>query len=179
MKRLLSYEISGRSIFDEYKNATLEHLTDIQRAIRFMYLITQSFGGQGNHYGYGTNTLPSQKIFDCNLDELQERLKNTYIENLDFQKIIEKYDREYTLFFLDPPYYGTAGYKAEFGIKEQLKLRDILKNIKGKFILTINDCEETRSWYKDFNIKEVEVHYSVSRQSEGRKRNKELIITNY
>ena len=46
MKRLLSYEISGRSIFDEYKNATLEHLTDIQRAIRFMYLMTQSFGGQ-------------------------------------------------------------------------------------------------------------------------------------
>ncbi len=155
MKRLLPYEISGRSIFDEYKNAILEHLTDIQRAIRFMYLITQGFGGQGNHYGYGTNTLPSQKIFDCKLDELQERLKNTYIENLDFQKIIEKYDREYTLFFLDPPYYGTAGYEAEFGIKEQLKLRDILKNIKGKFILTINDCEETRRWHKDFNIKEV------------------------
>ena len=55
----------------------------------------------------------------------------------------------------------------------------MLQNLKGKFILTINDCEETRSWYKDFNIKEVEVHYSVSRQSEGRKRNKELIITNY
>ncbi|MCX0356325.1 DNA adenine methylase, partial [Clostridium perfringens] len=94
-------------------------------------------------------------------------------------KIIEKYDREYTLFFLDPPYYGTSGYEAEFGIKEQLKLRDMLKNLKGKFILTINDCEETRSWYKDFNIKEVEVPYSVSRQTEGRKRNKELIITNY
>ncbi|MDM0612767.1 DNA adenine methylase, partial [Clostridium perfringens] len=31
----------------------------------------------------------------------------------------------------------------------------------------------------DFNIKEVEVPYSVSRQTEGRKRNKELIITNY
>ncbi|HAT4337704.1 TPA: DNA adenine methylase, partial [Clostridium perfringens] len=96
-----------------------------------------------------------------------------------FQKIIEKYDREYTLFFLDPPYYGTAGYEAAFGIKEQLKLRDMLQNIKGKFILTINDCEETRNWYKDFNIKEVEVPYSVSRQTEGRKRNKELIITNY
>ena len=99
--------------------------------------------------------------------------------SMEREKVIEKYDSEYTLIFLDPPYYGTAGYEAEFGIKEQLKLRDILKNIKGKFILTINDCEETRSWYKDFNIKEVEVHYSVSRQTEGRKRNKELIITNY
>ncbi|ELC8464109.1 DNA adenine methylase [Clostridium perfringens] len=137
MKRLLSYEISGRIIFDEYKNTTLEHLTDIQRSIRFMDLITQILGGQGNNYGYGTNTLPSQKIFDCNLEELQERLKNTYIENLDFQKVIEKYDREYILFFLDPPYYGTAGYKAEFGIKEQLnkKVMKILKVLKMKITM--------------------------------------------
>ena len=56
---------------------------------------------------------------------------------------------------------------------------DKLKNIKGKFLVTINDHPKVREWYKDFNIKEVEVHYSVSRQSEGRKRNKELIITNY
>ncbi|MCH1964598.1 hypothetical protein MCG45_17375 [Clostridium perfringens] len=32
--------------------------------------------------------------------------------------------------------------------------------------------KKLESWYKDFNIKEVEVPYSVSRQTEGRKRNK-------
>ena len=36
IKRLLEYEFSGRDIFEEYKNATLEHLTDIHRAIRFL-----------------------------------------------------------------------------------------------------------------------------------------------
>ncbi len=47
----------------EYKNVTLEHLTEIQRAVRFLYLISQSFAGKGNHYGYGTNTKPSPQIF--------------------------------------------------------------------------------------------------------------------
>jgi site-specific DNA-adenine methylase len=48
-----------------------------------------------------------------------------------------------------------------FGEKEHLLLRDKLCNIKGKFILTINDHEKVREWYKGFNIKEVEVNYSV------------------
>jgi DNA adenine methylase len=52
-------------------------------------------------------------------------------------------------------------------------------NIKGKLILTINDYEKVREWYKDFNTKEVEVNYSVSRQQKVRGKYKQLIITNY
>ncbi len=58
-------------------------------------------------------------------------------------------------------------------------LRDKLSNIKGKFLLTINDHENIREWYKDFNIKEVQVNYSVSKETKGRGKYKELIITNY
>ena len=32
VERLLEYEFSGRDIFDEYKNCTLEHMTEIHRA---------------------------------------------------------------------------------------------------------------------------------------------------
>ena len=45
--------------------------------------------------------------------------------------------------------------------------------------MTINDDEEVREWYKDFNIKEVFVNYSVAKQTEARKKYAELIITNY
>lgn len=51
--------------------------------------------------------------------------------------------------------------------------------MKGKFLLTINDHDKVREWYKDFNIKEVQVNYSVSRNKEARGKYKELIITNY
>ena len=112
IERLLEYEFSGRSIFEEYKNSTIEYLTEIYRAIRYLYLITQSFGGKGQSYGYGAIKKPSQQIFYKNvLGDLKERLKNTYVENLSFEKIIDKYDRPHTFFFCDPPYVDTAGYE--------------------------------------------------------------------
>ena len=35
IERLLQYEFSGRDIFEEYKNCSIEYLTEIHRAIRF------------------------------------------------------------------------------------------------------------------------------------------------
>lgn len=179
IERLLQYEFSGRDIFEEYKNCSIEYLTEIHRAIRFLYLITQSFAGKGKVYGYGTTTKPSQHIFKEVLGEIRERLKNTYVENLSFEKIIDKYDREHSFFFCDPPYFETSGYDNKFGEDEHIILLDKLKNLKGKFLLTINDHPKVREWYKDFNIKKVEVNYSVSKDEKGRGKYKELIITNY
>ena len=180
IERLLEYEFSGRDIFEEYKHCTVEYLTEIHRAIRFLYLITQSFAGRGNTYGYGTTTKPAPQIFYKNvLSDLKERLRNTYVENLDFPKIIEKYDRENTFFYCDPPYFETSGYSNVFGEKEHILLRDMLSSIKGKFLLSINDHEKVREWYKDFNIEEVKVNYSVSKESKARGKYNELIIKNY
>lgn len=180
IERQLEYEFSGRDIFEEYKNCTIEYLTEINRAVRFLYLITQSFAGRGGVYGYGTSTKPSPQIFYKNvLGELKERLRNTYVENLSFEKIIDKYDREHSFFFCDPPYFETTGYGNTFGENEQLLLRDKLSNLKGKFLLTINNHEKVREWYKDFNLKEVQVNYSVSKETKGRGKYNELIITNY
>lgn len=180
IERMLEYEFSGRDIFQEYKNTTIEQLTEIHRAVRFLYLISQSFASKGNDYGYGTTSKPKPQIFYSGvLQEIKQRLRNTYVENLSFEKIIDKYDREHTFFFADPPYVDTAGYQNEFGEKEHLMLRDKLTNIKGKFLLTINDNEKVREWYKDFNIREVEVQYSVSKEQKARGLYKELIITNY
>lgn len=180
VERQLGYEFSGRDIFEEYKNCTLEYLTEIHRAVRFLYLISQSFASKGNHYGYGTNTRPSPQIFYKGvLQELKERLRNTYVENLSFEKIIDKYDREHSFFFCDPPYFETAGYADAFGEREHLLLRDKLSSIKGKFLVTINDNEKVREWYKDFNIIETKVNYSISKEKKGRGKYNELIITNY
>ncbi|KQB76804.1 DNA adenine methylase [Clostridium butyricum] len=178
--RLLEYEFSGRDIFEEYKNCTLEYMTEIHRAIRFLYLITQSFGGKGNNYGYGTTTRPGQQIFSKDiLLKLRDRLKNTYVENLSFEKIIDKYDREHSFFFCDPPYIETCSYGNNFKEEEHKEFSDKLKSLKGKFLLTINDHPLSRELYKEFNIKEVQVNYSVSKEAKARGKYNELIITNY
>lgn len=180
IERMLEYEFSGRDMFEEYKHCSIEYLTEIQRAIRFLYLISQSFASRGGVYGYGTNTKPSPQIFYKGvLGEIKERLRNTYVENKSFDDIIQRYDRDYTFFFCDPPYFETTGYGNEFGEKEHLLLRELLSNINGKFLLTINDHPQVRKWYKEFNISEVKVAYSVSKEQKARKEYEELIITNY
>lgn len=180
IRRLMTYEICSRDMFSEYKNIDINSLTDIQRAVRFIYLLSQSFASKGDNFGYGTTGIPKPQIFNTeDLLKLKERLRNTYIENLSFQEIIKKYDRAHTFFFCDPPYFETKGYKDKFTEEHHLLLKDMLTNIKGKFLLTINDHEKVRSWYKDFNIVETEVAYSVCKDSSGRRNFKELIITNY
>lgn len=180
IERMLEYEFSGRDIFEEYKNMSIEYLTEIHRAVRFLYIISQSFGSKCEVYGYGTTSKPKPQIFYKGvLGDIKERLRNTYVENLSFEKIFEKYDRTHTFFFCDPPYYETCGYENNFGEKEHLLLLELLKNVKGKFLLTINDHPQVREWYKDFNIEEIEVQYSICRENSGRKKFGELIITNY
>jgi DNA adenine methylase len=63
IERMLEYEFSGRSIFEEYKNCSIEYLTEINRAVRFLYLISQSFASRGGVCGYGTTTKPKPQIF--------------------------------------------------------------------------------------------------------------------
>lgn len=63
------------------------------------------------------------------------------------------------------------------GVKS--RLRNILGNIKGKFLVTINDHPQVKEWYKEFNIQEVKVRYSVSKEQKARKQYGKLIITNY
>ena len=180
IERVLEYEFSGRDMFEEYKHCTVEYLTDIQRAVRFLYLISQSFAGKGETFGYGTTSKPAPQIFYQGiLRDIKERLRNTYVENKSFEDIIKRYDRPHSFFFCDPPYFETEGYGNEFGEQEHLLLRDTLSQIKGKFMVTINDHPKVREWYKDFNIEEVQVPYSIAKEQKARKEYGELIITNY
>lgn len=177
--RLLQYEIYSRDSFDYYLKQNARHLTDVQRAVRYLYVLSCSFGSKGGHFGYGATRKPTSKIFNNDLCILRDRLKNTYVENLDFKVLIQKYDREGTFFFCDPPYLGTAGYNNSFTYEDHVDLNKNLKNIKGKFLLTVNDCEEIRKLYKGFNIIETSVFYTVSNSQKGNRDFKELIIMNY
>lgn len=177
--RLLQYEIYSRDSFEDYLNQNPKNLTEIQRAVRYLYILGCSFGAKGKHFGYGAKRKPAPRIFNEDLRVLRDRLKNTYVENLDFRVLINKYDRKETFFFCDPPYLGTAGYDNPFTYEDHLELNNILKNIKGKFLLTINDCEEIREIYKGFNIIETSVLYTVSNSQKGNREFNELIIMNY
>lgn len=50
MERVLKYEFCSRDIFELYRKGSIENLTEIERAIRFLYLINQSFAGRGETF---------------------------------------------------------------------------------------------------------------------------------
>lgn len=81
--------------------------------------------------------------------------------------------------YCNPPYYKTVGYDSSLTWENHLELHNKLSSIKGKFLLTINDCEEIRELYKEFKIIETKVLYTVSNSQKGIKDHNELIIMNY
>jgi len=112
--------------------------------------------------------------------QAHKRLDAVYIENLDFADCIERYDRPHTVFYCDPPYHGTAGYKAAFTWADQQRLAETLRSIKGKFLLSINDHPDIRKLYKGLPKRKVNVQYSIARDKSPTARNRtELIIANY
>jgi DNA adenine methylase len=99
---------------------------------------------------------------------------------VDYRKLIERVDKPFTFFYLDPPYYGCEDYygKGIFSRADFQTLGEMLGAIQGKFILSINDLPETRNIFGKFNIREVKTTYCVAGANK-KKAAKELLITNY
>ena len=180
-KRQLEFVLPSHETFYLYKE-DLKHggLTDIQRAVRYFYLIKCSFGCKKDSFG----TRP--KRIDVTLSKLQEqneRLRGVVIENRSYGDLIKIYDSKDTLFYLDPPYHGTEkmykGNGHEFTNDMHTDLRDILKGIQGKFILSYNDDEFIRGLYKDFDVAGIERNSTLTAFGDNKEKYKELIIKNY
>ena len=179
-KRQLECVPTASELFYDYKEQlNIRGLTDIQKAVRYFYLIKASFGCKKDSFA----TRP--KTFDTTLErltEITERLNGVIIENGDFEKLIKVYYSNNTLFYLDPPYFGTESYyknNAEtFSYDDHIRLKNCLYNIKGKFILSYNDDEFIQELYKDYHIDRVE-RKNLLPASGNSKDYGEVIVKNY
>lgn len=177
----LKYQITSRAAFDRLCATPPETLTDLERAARFLYLQRLAYGGKVTGRNFGTATGQAAR-FNINtlvprLEELHERLAGVVIECLPYSEFIVRYDRPATLFYLDPPYWGSEGYygKTLFSRDDFALLAGQLRTIKGRFILSINDTPGAREVFKGFKIKAVDTRYSVG-GGKGKQAG-ELIIT--
>lgn len=180
--RQFKWTIKSRQVFEWEKTKRPETLTDIQRAARFFYLQKLAFGGKVDGQTYGTGTT---KMGGINLLRVEEdlsmahlRLHQVNIENLNWATCVKRYDRPHTLFYLDPPYWGTAGYGVEFGLDEYIKMAELAMSIKGNMIISVNDCAKMRTVFKELKMKSVPITYTVGGKN-GRTPKKELIIYNW
>jgi len=152
--------------------------TDMDRFVRYVLESCNTFGskGQGNPLYKASNPFMKLK----NLDKYQEKLSGASLLNKDYKQVIKSNDAVDTLFYLDPPYEDSTGlYK-----KDQLNLEELsnlLKGIKGKFLLSVNDSANTRKIFSPFKITKIKVkgqgHHENSAIGAGTR--KELLVRNY
>lgn len=181
--RQFKFSLVARDEFERLKNVDPETLTDIQRACRYFYLQKNAFGGKvtGQTFGTATTGPPSFNLFNLEniIHDAWLRLARVTIEREDFRKLIPHYDRPHSFFFLDPPYWKRPGYRHDFIEQDFLDLAEILADLKGRFLMTINDTPEVRKIFKRFTIEEVQLKYSVTNSAKVRaKQNTELLISN-
>lgn len=177
----LSFVLNSRTVFNDFKEAyKLKGLTDIQRAAAYLYLIKTSYGANIKYFGAKNINLLDMDY----LKKIKERLTRVVIENKSFDTLIKQYDGAGTLFYCDPPYYKSEKYYESEGIifdeKEHIKLKNILSELKGKFILSYNNDEFIKNLYRDFNMEEVERQNNLTARYNGKNKNySELLIKNY
>lgn len=179
----LRWLIAGRAEFERQRDLDPRLLTDIERAVRFLYLQRIGFGGKIVGRTFGVRRDQSSRFnlghLRAELKALRDRLAPVTIEQLDYADVIRRYDGEGALFYLDPPYDETSGYGTGFGRADYVAMAEQLAGIRGRFLLSINATDFVRQTFSAFSIEEVETTWTVSTGAVGRgTRVTELMITN-
>ncbi len=155
----------------------------MQRAARFFYLQKHAFGAKVQGQTFGTATTTPQGLdltrVGEDLSAAHLRLHRVTVENLDWAACIERYDREHTLFFCDPPYFGTEGYGVEFGLEQYDRMADLLRCMKGKALVTVNDIPAMRQAFKGLTMRRLNIRYTLGNSGAGRQERGELLICNF
>jgi len=186
------WELVSRAEFDKLANQDLTHLTDVQRAHRFYYLIMAGWGGELNYPrfqtsiqdgGHGNRLIGALKTLEKRINPIHERLSTVIIENLDWQKCLDKYDRSNVVMYLDPPY-PNNGCNYAYNMRsweEHKKLAHRLTQTKCKWILSSYDIAEIHHLYAQYHIKSVTSYSGMKSKKTSKKRvlNQEVLITNF
>jgi len=149
--------------------------------------------------GWMSSVYAKEKTYYRLLERVKNfNVRNIYVECASFEETIPEFKNEFL--YCDPPYYLGEDSSLFRGLYPQRNfpihhnnfnhqlLRDLLHNHKGGFILSYNDAPTIREWYKDFEIIELPIMYTmgqgevrigVNRKRENRnhiKKSKELLI---
>lgn len=175
------FAINSRQVFEWTKDTPPHVLTDVQRAARFLYVQKLAFGGKVSSQTFGTSPSSPPRFnilrLEEDLSQAHLRLSRVWIEHLGWYECLQKWDRDYTLHFMDPPYWEVEGYGVPFPLEEYYKIAEAMRTMKGSAILTINDHPEMRRIFNEFAMETVEINYTIGGAGKGLKR-RELIFQN-
>ncbi|MEF9924401.1 MAG: DNA adenine methylase [Muribaculaceae bacterium] len=197
----LNEELRKLFYLDKRKLFNTKQLSDIDNTAYFIFLNKTCFNGLYRVNSKGAFNVPFGKYANPTIcDEYtiysdSELLQKVEITCGDFE-VTEKYARDLSLFYFDPPYRplsSTSSFnsytKEAFGDEEQVRLRDFcIRMSKKKHLLMLSnsDCAGKNAddvffdeLYIDFFIDRVLASRSINANPQGRGKLTELLIRNY
>lgn len=157
---------------DYYKRDPIE-LDDVTAAAYYYFNHNLSYGPM--YLGWMSKIYESQTKWDKMVHYIRSyKNKDLHVNKGSFDDVIPAHSTD--LLYLDPPYYlerdkdnkmfkgiyPNANIDVHHSGFDHEKLRDLLHNHKGSFILSYNNCETIREYYKDFDLYYPEWHYSYA-----------------
>lgn len=174
----LEFVLNSRREFADFR--AQPGLTDIQRASRWFYRNRLCFGG-ADIDTFGTSALSSSDSRTRRMETIQElsvRLDRVVIEELDWEACLRRYDRPSTQFFLDPPYTGCGATSyAAWKTSDVMKLCEVLRTVKGRWIVTLNDAPENREIFSDCKVRGIKRAMALNGKAAKGREYAELVIT--
>jgi DNA adenine methylase len=166
---------------------TLDNIT----AAAYYYFNHNTSYGPG-YLGWGSSVYLKEKKWNDMIDKISKfDLPTLSVNQGSFETVIPNHSEDFL--YLDPPYYleKDSDNKMFTGIYpmrnipvhhngfDHKKLRDLLHNHKGGFVLSYNNCETIREYYKDFELFYPEWSYSMGNgETRIGKNREEMGITN-
>ena len=128
-------------------------------AVYYVYNFNLSYGP--GFMGWSSDIYLDEKRYERMLENIKNfDPKNLKVKCADFQDVIKKHQNDFL--YCDPPYYIGKDSKMFRGIYPMRNipvhhngfpheaLRDLLRNHKGGFILSYNNCPTIKEYYKEF-----------------------------
>mgnify|MGYP000473181688 CR=1 FL=1 len=178
---------NGKDLFEMLTQINVDKLSDLDRAIRFFVLNRITFSGTVESGGYSEGAFQGRFTISSieRLAKIQYLLEGVEITNLDYVELLKKPGKD-VFIFLDPPYYSARKSKL-YGKKGDLhtsfdhdRFAQLLKECNHPWLITYDDCPETRKNFQFANIYEWELQYGMNNYKQDRAaKGKELFITNY
>lgn len=185
LQEWIAYTPYARQVYDEAVQDG--HGDSLERAACFAVKSMQSHGfrmtgdcgwkkdvhGRENAYAVRYwNELPGS------IAEMAARLKNVQIENRPALELIEAYDYENVLMYLDPPYVfstrsGRKQYRHEMTDQGHIEMLEKATSIKAKVMISGYDCELYDFYLGDWN------KVQIAARAQDNRRRTETLWMNY